>query len=188
VIRNRLDAFNKSRQIEAGLDVPEPEKEEAIALLNKARTYLAQEDDAKCKETLEKVSEIVDSYSPRGAGDSDVAETIRGVEINLKENIQHSAIVLAQPSRLDRFQDFLVALSGVSDRVRTEATFWVVRPILSLVLLVGLSIAGLNTLYVENGTTFGARPLSDYLGLILWGLSADVASRSLSSFQGSKQS
>ncbi|MBD2080619.1 hypothetical protein [Leptolyngbya sp. FACHB-17] len=188
MIRNRLDTFNRSRQIEASLDLPEPEKEEAIELLQRARHYLTQEEDAKCKEALEKVGQLVDSYAPRGAGDSDVAETIRGAEINLKENIQQPAIVLAQPSRLNRFQDFLVGISGVSDRVRTEATFWIVRPILSLALLIGLSIAGLNTLYVENGTTFGARPLPDYLGLILWGLSADVASRSLSSFQGSKQS
>ncbi|MBW4527733.1 MAG: hypothetical protein KME18_21530 [Phormidium tanganyikae FI6-MK23] len=188
VIRNRLDTFNKSRQIEAGLDLPEPETEEAIALLQKARRYLAQEEDAKCKETLEKVGQLVDSYAPRGAGESDVAEAIRGAENNLKDNIQQPAIVLAEPSRFDRFQDFLLGLSGVSERVRTEATFWIVRPILSLALLIGLSIAGLNTLYVENGTTFGARPLPDYLGLILWGLSADVASRSLSSFQGSKQS
>jgi hypothetical protein len=38
------------------------------------------------------------------------------------------------------------------------------------VLLVGLTIVGLNTLYIEKGDTFGARPLSDYFGLLLWGL------------------
>ncbi|MCC5610123.1 hypothetical protein LC612_26010 [Nostoc sp. CHAB 5834] len=80
----------------------------------------------------------------------------------------------------------MVNLSGVSDQVRAEATFWVVRPLLSLTLLVGLSAAGISSLYIENGTTFGARPFADYLGLILWGLSADVASRSLSNLPGSK--
>jgi hypothetical protein len=77
-----------------------------------------------------------------------------------------------------------MVVSGVSDRARAEATFWVVRPLLALVLLGGLSAMGLGSLYVEKGGTFGARPFSDYLGLILWGLSADVASRSLSNLSG----
>ena len=68
--------------------------------------------------------------------------------------------------------------------MRAEATYWVVRPLLSLALLFGLSVVGIRALYVENGGTFGADPFSDYWGLVLWGLSADVASRSLSSLPG----
>jgi len=71
--------------------------------------------------------------------------------------------------------------------VRAEATYWFVRPLLYTVLLAGLTIVGLNTLYIEKGETFGARPLPDYLGLLLWGLSADVASRSLSGLQGQRE-
>jgi len=71
--------------------------------------------------------------------------------------------------------------------VRAEATYWFVRPLLYGVLLIGLTIVGLNTLYIEKGETLGARPSSDYLGLLLWGLSADVASRSLSGLQGQKE-
>jgi hypothetical protein len=37
---------------------------------------------------------------------------------------------------------------------------------------------------VQKGSTFGADPFSDYLGLLVWGLSADVASRSLSNLTG----
>jgi hypothetical protein len=78
----------------------------------------------------------------------------------------------------------LIFLSGVSSAVRTEATLWVVRPLLSLALLFGLSVVGIRALYVEKGATFGADPFADYLGLVLWGLSADVASRSLSNLPG----
>ncbi len=67
--------------------------------------------------------------------------------------------------------------------MRAEATLWVVRPLLSLALLFGLSVVGIRALYVEKGATFGADP-ADYLGLVLWGLSADVASRSLSNLPG----
>jgi len=84
-------------------------------------------------------------------------------------------------------EQLLVAVSGLSDQVRAEATFWFVRPLLYLVLLTGLTLAGLNTLYIEKGETFGAKPMSDYLTLLLWGLSADVASRSLSGLQGQKE-
>ena len=37
---------------------------------------------------------------------------------------------------------------------------------------------------MQKGSTFGADPFSDYLGLLVWGLSADVASRSLSNLTG----
>ena len=172
------------RQIEVSLELPAEETDQAIVLIQKARTYLAQEDDTRCKEALDKVGILVDSFSPRGAGEPEINETIRGAEATLEKNIQHPTVTLAKSTRAEQLQDFLVTLSGSSEQVRAEATFWVVRPLLSLILLIGLSIVGINTLYVENGTTFGAKPLSDYLGLILWGLSADVASRSLSSLRG----
>lgn len=72
----------------------------------------------------------------------------------------------------------LAWLSGV--RLSADARFWIVRPILSLVLLVLLALWGMQALYVNAGTTFGATGLYDYTGLLLWGLTADVVSRSLS--------
>jgi hypothetical protein len=83
-----------------------------------------------------------------------------------------------------RLRRSLIVLSGVSSEVRAEATYWVVRPLLSLALLFGLSVVGIRALYVENGITFGADPFADYWELVLWGLSADVASRSLSNLSG----
>jgi hypothetical protein len=65
----------------------------------------------------------------------------------------------------------------------TSATIWL-RPALAVILLLALVIVGLNTIYVTNNI-FGAHPLSDYLGLVLWGLSADVVSRNLSSLGSS---
>ena len=59
-----------------------------------------------------------------------------------------------------------------------------VRLLLKLALLAGLVWVGIETLYVNQGLFFGANPTTDYLGLVLWGLSADVASRSLSQLRG----
>ncbi|MFB2980188.1 hypothetical protein [Microseira sp. BLCC-F43] len=82
-------------------------------------------------------------------------------------------------------QQVLALISG--KEFRAQATYWFARPLFSLALLVGLSTVGLRSLYVQKGGTFGADPFSDYLGLILWGLSADVASRSLSDLAGGEE-
>jgi hypothetical protein len=51
-------------------------------------------------------------------------------------------------------------------------------------LLVTLAWVGLSTLYADGSATFGSRPLVDLLALFAWGLSADVASRSLANVRG----
>jgi hypothetical protein len=53
--------------------------------------------------------------------------------------------------------------------------FWFFRPVLSVLLFVLLILLGLQTLYVNSGTTFSTGGLYDYLGLLLWGITADVA-------------
>lgn len=53
------------------------------------------------------------------------------------------------------------------------------RQALYVVLFVMLALIGMRTFYVVNGTTFGAAPLSDFLTLLIWGLSADATSRTL---------
>ncbi len=77
---------------------------------------------------------------------------------------------------------WLAATSGAG-RIGVEVRFWLVRPMLWLALLVSLILLGLQTLYVKAGTTFGAAGFYDYLGLFLWGLSADVVQRSLQNLQ-----
>jgi TM2 domain-containing membrane protein YozV len=58
------------------------------------------------------------------------------------------------------------------------------RPLLGVALLLLLSLLGLQQLYVNAGLTFGATGLYDYLGLFVWGLSADLAQRSLHTLPG----
>lgn len=57
----------------------------------------------------------------------------------------------------------------------------VVQKALFLLLVTLLGAAGLGTLYISNGAILGASPLSDYVTLFAWGLTADVASRTLAS-------
>lgn len=79
---------------------------------------------------------------------------------------------------LIKLQNIVMFVSG--SKFRSQATYWFARPLFSLFLLIGLLLVGMRSLYIQKGTSFGADPFSDYLGLIIWGLSADVASRSLS--------
>ena len=78
----------------------------------------------------------------------------------------------------------LAALSGIQT-LNAEMRYWLIRPLLWLVLLIVLVLLGLQTLYVNAGATFGVNGLYDYLGLFLWGLSADIANQGLRRLQSS---
>jgi len=196
LIQSRLRLLKQLRAIEDQLYEKQKRSElvepETFGQIQTARDLIAQSQDDKATST---VAAILETASARGRGgatdDSDVMEVaLRGAAVNLDQSARNAITETEKTEALtpiERLEQFLVAVSGLSDQVRAEATFWFVRPLLYLVLLTGLTLAGLNTLYIEKGETFGARPMSDYLTLLLWGLSADVASRSLSGLQGQKE-
>ena len=68
--------------------------------------------------------------------------------------------------------------------MNAEVRYWIVQPFLWLILLIVLLLLGLQTLYVNAGTTFGVAGVYDYLALFVWGLTADVASTSLINLAG----
>ena len=157
-----------------------------FAQIAQAREEIQLGNDGAAKTTLAQITEtLLQMLVGRGeADDSDmVKKTLSHAAANLDQNARILAIALKPPTWVDQLQLVLINLLGLSDLVRTEATYWFLRLMLYGGLLVRLTIVGLNTLYIEKGESFGARPLLDYLGLLLWGLSADVASRSLSSLQ-----
>jgi len=88
------------------------------------------------------------------------------------------APALAGGKRLGWLAQLLAALAGARV-IGTEVRFWLIRPLLFLILLAVLTLLGLQTLYIKAGATFGVSGLYDYLGLFLWGLTADVAQRTL---------
>jgi hypothetical protein len=95
--------------------------------------------------------------------------------------LQESMMGLATAVQTRRTSLGLRLLSWVSGiRLNADTRFWIVRPILSLALLILLVLWGMQQLYVTAGATFGAAGVYDYTGLLLWGLTADVVSRSLS--------
>ncbi len=192
VLRGRLDVLTQLRSLETRLNEQannnEYVPEEAFEQISQVRAEVEQGLDAKAKETLDQLVQTLSAVARKGGTDdsAQIESALEGAATNLDRNARSLAIAPQQPTWIDQFQRVLIDLSGLSDLVRAEATYWFVRPALYGLLLVGLTIVGLNTLYIEKGETFGARPLSDYLGLLLWGLSADVASRRLSGLQEQK--
>lgn len=69
------------------------------------------------------------------------------------------------------------ALVGVSRFTVRVAR--ILAPVLTGVTIVALAFIGFESLYVNGPATFGANPATDYLSAIIWGLSADVAGRTL---------
>lgn len=72
--------------------------------------------------------------------------------------------------------------AAVVSPVRTELGLG--AHLIGLATWIGLLIVGYQTLYVEQGTAFGSNGVFDYVALVLWGLSADVASRTLGNLTG----
>jgi hypothetical protein len=157
--------------------------------ISKARLHIVREEDTEAKELLKKISTDLDSIGSRGTeAEMPAMAALRGslTEAANATNSMSTAPLAAAPQPISNFKLWMIELSGVSDQVRAEANLWIVRPIFSVVLLVGLSFVGIGSLYVDN-PIFGAKPFVDYLGLILWGMSADVASRSVSSLKGEEK-
>ena len=74
---------------------------------------------------------------------------------------------------------WVAKLIGYDETVPENITFWFLRPLLWVLLIVGLLVVGLQQLYLKD-PAFGSMAFNDYFGLFVWGTSADVASRTLS--------
>jgi hypothetical protein len=141
--------------------------------IQQARTLLANEQDDAADKELEGIrQDIVAGAAARGAP--------AGFPVS-------KALGAVQPGATSMWRGFvrmLNVLSGHANQFGAEATYWLARPLLWLLLLFSLVAVGFGSLYLEKGVTFGAEPFSDYFGLLIWGLSADVISRGLTNLQG----
>jgi hypothetical protein len=196
-IQARWDCLQQLRSIEQELEpIQSRQVQEEEGILNKiqkVRTKIKSKQDEEAKKLLEEVRQDVENLEPTimmGQGQTakiDIQAIVNGVTnaVSAVSNALQSGVQPPVARSVLWVQKTLMFLSG--SEFRAEATYWFARPLFSLALLVGLSVVGLRSLYVEKGATFGADPFADYLGLILWGLSADVASRSLSSLSGGEE-
>jgi hypothetical protein len=75
---------------------------------------------------------------------------------------------------------FMKGLSWLSGATPLDGTWYYSygRPMMFLLLLILLAFVGLYNSYIKNAT-FGSEGYFDYLSLFLWGISADVAQKTL---------
>lgn len=194
-IEARLETLGKLRDMDHDLsdEAPSTEKDTALQQIAEARRRVAVGQDVSdlivgIKQALEELKQGLTAKGLPGAALQHALKTVDEAE-TAAGKAKASLHSLGAENRVSRWiRNMLFALSGLSEELRAEATLWIVRPLLYFALLFGLVAVGLSTLYVNSGLTFGATPFADYLGLVLWGLSADVAGRTLSNLQGTSQS
>ncbi|HEY0367678.1 MAG TPA: hypothetical protein VGC73_14500, partial [Pyrinomonadaceae bacterium] len=180
-ISARLSALGELRQIQVRLEGMQPtEPIKAILTdINQARETIQLQQDDKTKTLITKIKDALEELA-KTPGVVDTDDTDLKDAIKKADSASASMAVLGTGRKVrHRLRDALVVLSGLSDEFRTEATLFLARPILWLALLIGLLALGLKTVYVDN-PVFGANAFTDFLGLMFWGLSSDVASRTLS--------
>lgn len=181
----RMSTLGELRQIQVRLSAMEPKPAVTAILtdINTAREQIRLQQDDQVRTLITKIKDALVAL----AGTPGVTDTD---DTNLKDAMDNAdsasasmAILARRPGEVrHRLKDALIVLTGLSDEFRTEATLFLARPILWFALLIGLLALGLKTLYVDN-PIFGANPFIDYLGLLFWGLSSDIASRTLSGLE-----
>lgn len=187
-IRNRLESFKRLREIDnllAGKDPNHPQIRQVQQMIAEARQRLANRQDAQAAEVMARIEAQLQATAQAMMGPA-------GPDEGMMRAAQHAGaarqlvaqgVQVPAPLGFPRLRNFLASLTGVSQELIAEATLWLARPILYVVLILALLLVGLEQLYSKN-PIFGANPLMDYAGLVFWAMSSDVASRTLSNIRG----
>ena len=152
--------------------------------IGSARQIIGQGKDADALTAVKAIEAAIAVLRQSRAGGASAAQYAL-VSAQLKATIDAasqaaSTIPPPRPSLAMRILRFLTGID--SGRFRAELTLMFIRPVLYLLLIVGLTALGLQQFYFKN-PTFGADPFSDYLGVFLWAISSDVSSRTLASLK-----
>ena len=186
-IEKRWRGLVTLREIERALE-PRSADAAVVAILDevrRARTLIATRQDEDAAKMLLHIQEEVKQLAKSAA--QSTRQTLAAREaarvqarLALETGTAAKDLIRRSPGRGIRL---LNAIAGLSAGTTAELTLWVVRPLLYFLLVAALVIVGMLQLYVKN-PTFGAAPVSDYFGLLVWAMSSDVASRTLANVRG----
>jgi hypothetical protein len=189
-IRNRLEVLKRIEQVEQFLQGKDP-GEQTVAqvqdLIAQARQQVEASMDQQAAQTMASIEQALSrgaEASMRGSGGQPDQDMVNAAE-QARAAKQYAGQALRAPAPVGfaTARKYLGRITGVSQEIMAEATLWIGRPLLYIVLIVFLVYLGLEQLYIKN-PTFGASPLADYAGLLFWAMSSDVASRTLSNIRG----
>lgn len=171
-----------------------PRHREALALVAAIRASVSLRDDTTAATNVTELGSLVKTIveTPSAGGPSPLTgmASAAGVSAKFFRKTLEMAGQRFTPAdgatetgggtiaRVRAARDWAWQAMGFGNALKAEATALIVRPLIWLVLLVGLVALGFDTLYAKNAV-FGANAISDYVALFFWGVSADVASRTL---------
>jgi hypothetical protein len=190
VLESYLETLNNMRRIENVLADPSANRTpdpEIQGKINEIRHLMKDSLDplAVGDQIAELAASVSSSYQPglEGGPVTYVKEALKPLIEKLNELSQNllawdKSVLSLSVSQFYKLKRLVVLVAGLSDKITAEATLWVVRPLLYVVLLGFLLWLGFDTLYYRSAT-FGTNPFPDYVSLIFWGLSSDVAGRTL---------
>jgi hypothetical protein len=157
-IETGLEILNELRSIETILEGKgqHPKVQEQIV---RAKQHLALKQDEEAKAQLSEIKELLVALSStlmndQGQLDADIAEAVEQIEITIEDigNVAMKTELSVSPLKSQKFtwlKQVLAFLSGASDTVRAEATYWLVRPLLYIITLVALLAVGIGSLYID---------------------------------------
>jgi hypothetical protein len=199
-VKKRMIALGHISAIEDRLgDSNDPVAKEVRSLLTAARDSIKTKSDAEAAEMLKNAEKRLNDSVVKAAnagqphtliaqalafaGLARVASSGASMATAIGDELETTAKkVFSVTVKVIRW--IFARLSGFRP-VAEEGALWILRGFISIALAVGLVVVGLTTLYAaQQGATFGSGQLTDYFGLIVWGLSADVAGRTLANLKG----
>jgi hypothetical protein len=169
-IKIRLHLLYELEKIEKGLE--KPIGNDVLELIRKIRVAVIQKKDAEARSSLDELKQRI--LTLRQAAVSNLIMTMQAYKMAMQAPKKAEPEPTGTPrpsSKGDQVKEFF-------QRINLVLLKWLGPPIHYLITSLILVVVGLVTLYLKN-MTFGASPLVDYLGLILWGLGTDVASRNV---------
>src|ERR1039458_4835074 len=183
-IQNRWRLLNHLRTVKSALDPRknDPGVPDILAEIDTARQLIGLGSDDQAKKSVDKIDTDVARLKAPTASPAVVAYALARSHATKARITAEKATKSKQHQKLNWWDRQIGKLAHWWDLVRAEGTLWLVRPLLYWLLVVALCAIGLQQLYLKNAT-FGANPFNDYLGLIIWAMSADVASKTLSTLK-----
>lgn len=145
-----------------------------LAEVGKARRAVQLGDNAAAKVLVDQIRTAILAAPQTEAATTKAATS---VPTRMDEMIRHTD---GRIQTSERIRNVFSGLFGLALEARAESYRWLLRPLFFLLLIALLVYAGMEALYVSN-LSFGAGRLRDYVGLLMWGTSADIASKTLSS-------
>lgn len=175
-IENRAEILIELDILDDGLDLTDAAQLAIQKDAEAARDALQRDDDISAGTLLNKIKGDLQQLGARTHQSTHDAIS-RSINITARMKAPQQ---LRPHTRAANAFSRIVGFSPLEAKV--EFTRRIARPLIYVVLVIMLAYLGFRTLYMSSDT-FGVGRISDYIGLVMWAISADVASKTLSSIR-----